>query len=53
MSTTPEEDHAAARHRDEPAEPESSAAPGVEIGFVEGEGTTFEPEEDPEAAGEG
>ena len=25
---------------------------GVEIGLTEGEGTTFEPEEDPEAHGE-
>jgi hypothetical protein len=52
MSTTPEE-HAATQRSDESAEPESSAAPGVEVGFVEGEGTTFEPEEDPQAAGEG
>jgi hypothetical protein len=37
-----------------PGEPEEPDEPiGVEVGFVEGEGTTFEPEEDPEGAGDG
>ncbi len=40
---------------DQPEEPGTAAATddaegaGVEIGMTEGEGTTFEPEEDPEA----
>lgn len=51
MSTTREE-HEATPHSDDSPEPESSGSAGMEVGFV-GEGTTFEPEEDPEAAGEG
>jgi len=52
MSTSPEEQEAT-QHSDESAEPESSDPLGVEVGFVEGEGTSFEPEEDPQAAGDG
>jgi hypothetical protein len=31
------------------ADPNKEGGAGVEIGMVEGEGSTFEPEEDPEA----
>jgi hypothetical protein len=54
MSTTPAEPEEspatddAGTERDEPAK-----SVGVEVGFAEGEGTTFEPEEDPEGAADG
>jgi hypothetical protein len=51
MSTTPEE-HEAVPDRDESPESESSGSPGIEVGFVEAGGTSFEPEEDP-PSGEG
>ncbi len=31
------------------AEPQADGTPGAEIGVTEGEGSTFEPEEDPDA----
>ena len=40
MTTTPE---------DHTPEPQENDKPGAEIGMTEGEGSTFEPEEDPEA----
>jgi len=52
MSTSSEEQEAT-QLSDESAESESADPLGVEIGFVEGEGTSFEPEEDPQAAGDG
>ena len=54
MSTTPaepEESPATDDPSTEHAKPDEPV--GVEVGFVEGEGTTFEPEEDPEGAGDG
>ena len=51
MSTTPQSPEESPATDDARAEP---AAPvGVEVGLVEGEGTTFEPEEDPDGAGDG
>jgi hypothetical protein len=51
MSTTPEEPEESPATGD--AGPETAEPVGVEVGFVEGEGTTFEPEEDPEGGGDG
>lgn len=54
MSTTPAEPEESPATDHEGAEPTEPTEPvGVEVGFVEGEGTTFEPEEDPEGAGGG
>ena len=54
MSTTPEEPEESPSTDDAGAEPAEPTEPvGVEVGFVEGEGTTFEPEEDPEGAADG
>jgi hypothetical protein len=54
MSTTPAEPEESPATDDAGAEPAEPTEPvGVEVGFVEGEGTTFEPEEDPEGAGDG
>ena len=33
---------------DRPADADQNGAPGVELGNTDGEGSTFEPEEDPE-----
>ena len=35
-----------------PGDEQSEGGPGAEIGLTEGEGSTFEPEEDPEAHGD-
>ena len=51
MSTTPQSPEEPRTTDDAGAEPAEPV--GAEIGYVEGEGTTFEPEEDPEGAGEG
>jgi hypothetical protein len=46
-SPTPSQDEG----EDVVADPSSQKAPGAEIGMSSGEGTTFEPEEDPESQG--
>ena len=43
MTTTP-----AGSGPDQPAEGETPDTAGAELGLTEGEGSTFEPEEDPE-----
>ena len=57
MSTTPAEPEGpdeSSSPDDAGTEPTEPTEPvGVEVGFVEGEGTTFEPEEDPEGASDG
>ena len=53
MSTTPAEPEESPATDDAAVGPAEPKPVGVEVGFVEGEGTTFEPEEDPEGAGDG
>ena len=53
MSTTPEPEESPATDDPAAGPAEPTKPVGVEVGFVEGEGTTFEPEEDPEGAGDG
>jgi hypothetical protein len=43
MTTTPDE------HSPDGSAQQDGGAPGAEVGMTEGEGSTFEPEEDPEA----
>jgi hypothetical protein len=50
MTTTPE-DPAAEPQPGEAALDKASGSPGAEIGISEGEGSSFEPEEDPEGHG--
>jgi hypothetical protein len=49
MTTTPEEPGAETRPDD--LAPDATGSPGAEIGISEGEGSSFEPEEDPEGHG--
>jgi hypothetical protein len=52
MTTAPEGPTPVQPGDDPAADPgAASGAPGAEIGITEGEGSTFEPEEDPEAHG--
>jgi hypothetical protein len=50
MTTTPEEPGAETRP-DDLSPDAGSGSPGAEIGISEGEGSSFEPEEDPEGHG--
>lgn len=47
MTTTPEEPTAGEQDDDTSTTPAATEKPGAEVGMVEGEGSTFEPEEDP------
>jgi hypothetical protein len=50
MTTTPDSPAASGRDdQDAPADAAAEKPVGAEIGMTSGEGSTFEPEEDPEA----
>jgi len=51
MTTTPSDPSSDEQENDATSPTPEKA--GAEIGMVEGEGSTFEPEEDPEAASDG
>ena len=49
MTTTPDSPAASGCDADDPGEAAAEKPVGAEIGMTPGEGSTFEPEEDPEA----
>ena len=52
MTTTPDSPEPSQGEGHDPADPGSKKAPGAEIGMSPpGEGSTFEPEEDPDTQG--
>ena len=51
MTTTPDSPRPGQDDDEQPDAEAPAKAPGAEIGMLPGEGTTFEPEEDPGAQG--